>query len=443
MKISYINKYLYTSTKNGIKYNYLVTQHPMAMLGKDIQMKKKLFLLASVALGTALVGGTFASWAVTDNADPFSIKVSTGDVTTDDTNYVTLKWGESQSIGNVSNLGLNSIRKAGVLDLRAETSATEKPSGQLTLAIAGGQHLLAKLDVKVYEGNLAASEGVIAPATVSELTPVAFTDGAAIISVNKNEANLFTVAVSLKSDTLPGDITDMDGEIATVTFDWNQDPTMDVVTTKQVYVNGFDHSSKVFAYAWKEGEKTEENAAWPGIEMVPVTIAPGFYTIEIPAKFEKVIFNDSGNNDYEEPATIQTGDIVISSAFAGKKNLFTFTGEGDMKGATSELGAINYHLVGTFNMDGDAWVIDDDNYLMTVKDGEPDNFEIEATFAAETHFKVYRGADNRYFGCASTYEGCGYTLDKDGNLVVPAGTYHINIDMTPIGGNFIYLSAVE
>ena len=113
-------------------------------------MKKKIFLLAAVGLGAALVGATFANWAVTDNADPFDIKVSTGSVTTDQTEYITLEWGSSQSMTHVANLAVNTVRKVGVLDLKPTTGSNTPIESVLSYTATGGEHLLAKLEVKFY-----------------------------------------------------------------------------------------------------------------------------------------------------------------------------------------------------------------------------------------------------------------------------------------------------
>ena len=126
------------------------------MWGKELMRKKSIILLTSTILGLGLIGGTLAGWAVTDNADPLNIGISPGTISTDTTtSYITLSWGSSQNIGNVSNLKLDETRRAGVLDLRADSATTDvNVSGDLSISITGDATLKTYLKVDVYKGNI-------------------------------------------------------------------------------------------------------------------------------------------------------------------------------------------------------------------------------------------------------------------------------------------------
>ena len=76
---------------------------------------KKLLTLLSLAMGIAIV-----AWAVTDNADPFGVKVSPGTVGPDTTKFVTLSYGDS-TFANVDNLKAGEPRIAGSILLKADT----------------------------------------------------------------------------------------------------------------------------------------------------------------------------------------------------------------------------------------------------------------------------------------------------------------------------------
>ena len=396
--------------------------------------KKTIFLLASVAMSAALVGGTFAAWAVTDNADPFSIKVSTGDVTTDQTEYVTLEWGEQQKMGHVANLALNTVRKAGVLDLRANTASTTSPNGTLSYSLAGGEHLLAKLQLKIYEGNLTAGEGgVIAPATLEGKTPLAFTEGSKVITVSKNVANLYTVAVNL-GETTAAELAEMTGEQVSITFDWG--PGTDIATATTLYATGFAGAPK--AYAWTGAT---QNAAFPGVDMEEVVAGSGVYSVRIPSTLQNVIFSYDDNYE-DETNRQQSGDLAISTVFASG-NMFTYNASvADVHGTVStfdpaDIKVTAYYVVGDFT--NPQWTALEAN-KMTAKSGTTDEYEIASvTLAAGAKLKVFEKKENLYFGCDSTWEGCGFTLDNDGNLVVTAaGNYKIHIDLTPEGaGNYV------
>ena len=396
--------------------------------------KKSIFLLASVAMSAALVGGTFASWAVTDNADPFSIKVSTGDVSTDTTEYVTLEWGEQQSMSHVSNLALDTVRKAGVLDLRANTSSTTQTDGTLSYSMDGGSHLLAKLQVKVYAGNLSATDGVIPASELSGKTPLAFVSGSKVIQVSKNVANLYTVAVSL-AETTAAELAEMSGEQVSITFDWG--PGTDIATTTTLYATGFSGTPK--AYAWTGSTQT---ADFPGVDMKEVVAGSGVYTVEIPAAMQNVIF--SYDDNYGDDANRQqSGDLAIASVFTEGKNMFTFDGtSGEAKGTfsvfdPSSVKVPTYYVVGDFS--SPAWSALPAN-MMTVKSGKTDEFELSGlVLSAGAKIKVFEQLHNMYYGCDSTWDNCGFTLDSDHNLVVTAaGTYKIHVDLSPEGaGNYV------
>lgn len=398
--------------------------------------KKTVFLLASVAMGAALVGGTFASWAVTDNADPFSINVSTGDVTTDQTEYVTLEWGSEQSMSNVANLALGTVRKAGVLDLRANTTSNTQTDGTLSYSLAGDTHLLAKLHLDVYAGDLAATNGVVAEETLEDKTPLVFTNGESVVQVNKNVANLYTVVIYLDSETTAADLAEMEGEQVSVTFDWGAGT--DVATTTTLYATGFDGTPNL--YAWTGAT---QNAAFPGVAMKEVVAGSGVYTAEIPATMQNVIFSYDDNYS-DENNRQQSGDIVVATSFAGV-NMYTYDGEtGAAKGTFStydptEVKVPTYYVVGDFT--NPAWSALEAN-KMTVVENKTDEFEGTVTLTGGAKIKVFEQLHNMYYGCDTTWENCGFTLDNDGNLVVTAaGTYRVHIDLTPEGaGNYIDIS---
>ncbi len=412
--------------------------------------KKSIFLLASVAMSAALVGGTFAAWAVTDNADPFSIKVSTGNVTTDGTQYVTLEWGASQKMGNVSNLELGTVRKAGVLDLRANTNSKDDPDGTLSFAITGGEHISSKLHVDVYKTELAAdSDGVISQATIDAAVAadkkLSFTNGKVVVPVTKNDnANIFTVAVYLDSETTAAQYDSMNGEQAYVEFDWG--PGSDVLTKATYYAKGFNGTPN--AYAWSTSQAgTQENAKFPGVAMTEVVPGSGVYTVEIPATFANVIF--SYDDDYsDETNRQQSGDLVISSVFVNQKDMFAYdaTVEG-VKGViskydASEVKVPTYYLVGDFTDDDWAQL---DQYKMTVVPGKTDEYQITGVaLLAGAKIKVVESLSNTWYNNATTWDNCGFTIsdDEDRNIVVTAaGTYTIHFDLTPGGaGNYIDLT---
>ena len=407
--------------------------------------KKSIFLLAAVACSAALVGGTFASWAVTDNADPFSIKVSTGNVTTDDTEYVTLEWGSQQSMSHVSNLALGTVRKAGVLDLRANTSSNTQTDGTLSYKLTGGSHLLAKLEVKIYQTDVPANNGVIDPEDLDGLTLLDFEldseDGKYkdVVQVSKNVANPYTVAIQLASSTTPTDVTAMAGEQVTIEFDWGEGT--DVVNSRTFYATGFNGVPN--AYAWTGND---QNAAFPGVAMKEVVAGSGVYTVEIPSQMQNVIF--SYDDDYTNDANRQqSGDLAIATVFTGEKNMFTYDATvTDVHGTiskydASEVKVPTYYVVGTFS----EWGAVEAN-KMTAVENHAGEYELASiTLAAGAKLKVFEKLQNLYYGCATTWDNCGFTLEPNGDLVVTAaGTYRIHFNLNPEGaGNYVDISKLS
>ncbi len=381
------------------------------------QMKKKIFLLASVAMGVALVGTTFAKWAVTDNADPFSIKVSTGEVSSDaTTEYVTLSWGSSQKMGNVSNLAMNSLRRVGVLDLRADTESENTPDGTLSYVLSGDKALKDVLEVHVYQGDV--EEANLGSAT--EVT--GFVSGSKVLQVNAKQANLYTVAVKLASSINDAaKYAALKDKVVDIEFDWAKGT--DVLEAHTIYVTGFSGTPKM--YAWND---SEINANWPGVDMTPVAGADGYYTAELAIKYTKVIFSYNGDEQKSEDIT-----IASSFSFTGTiKNLYNH--DGATFSEMPEVKEPEYFLIGSFN----SWTQSDANYKMTKVSAN--EYTKAVTVEANATLKVFEGTSKMYYSSVSPWDGCGFTIDGDGNIqVTAAGTYTVHFYPNGDNGNLVTL----
>ena len=384
--------------------------------------KKSIFLLSSIVAFSALVGATFASWAVTDNADPFNLKVSTGSIETDTTTkYVTFYYGESQNVGNVANLTAGTIRKAGVLDLRANTSDGTAINGKLTIAVtdSNGTGLAAKLVVKVYEGDLDATDGVIASDTISSATEKTLTNGTVTISTTSNAAHLYTLTVSLAANVTPKDLTGLENVVANINVDWAHGlADGDVATTTTLYATGFNGDT--YVYAWK-GAK--QNAAWPGVKMEAAT-RPGYYVAEVSADFDHIIFND-GNE-------AKSGELVIAEEFTDGKNLYNYNSGGTATIETyQEIVTPDYYLIG--NEFGN-WDTSGQNAVhLENPDGGVYTTTI-ITHQANSTFKIYDKVNDLWYGEYGTSSG-NFTIGT-------AGTYTITFNPAPTGDQPYIVCAV-
>ena len=96
------------------------------------------------------------------------------------------------------------------------------------------------------------------------------------------------------------------------------------------------------------------------------------------------------------------------------------------------------YLIGTMT----GWDTTDNTYKLTQEGNDTNHYYIShVVFDEETALKVYNslGANDgeRYVSNNHTYEGCNFTLDKDMNIVVPAGTYDFDFYMNSDDGNHI------
>lgn len=97
--------------------------------------KKKFFLIGSLALATALVGGTFAAYAVTDGANPFDIKVTPATIEPGDDGVVHLEWGDSTNCNDVTGLEMNTLAKVGTIGLVATPEKGTNYTGKFSIKI--------------------------------------------------------------------------------------------------------------------------------------------------------------------------------------------------------------------------------------------------------------------------------------------------------------------
>ena len=95
----------------------------------------KILSLIALAAGAAVVGATFATWGVSDEADPFGVKISPSSISTADLHLVTLKYGSAPLKANIENLESGKPRMAAVVDLVAQTSNEEAYSGAFTMTL--------------------------------------------------------------------------------------------------------------------------------------------------------------------------------------------------------------------------------------------------------------------------------------------------------------------
>ncbi len=398
--------------------------------------RKTLLLLTTSILGMGIIGGTFAGWAITDNAPAVDIKVSPGAVAADTTTtYATMYYGSSQSISNVSGLQRGAYRKAGVLDLRADTSNHATFNGKLTLAVADSNSttgLAAKLHVEVFKTDLASTDGIVSSETYAAAASnkLTFTNGVSqTITVADDAESLYSVIVYLDSSVTVTEYDSLSNKQATITLNWDHAySSQDLAQSTTLYAAGF--GKQVYCYAWNDNET---NKAFPGEAMTLSSVADTYY-YAVPTKYTKVIFTTADESK-------KSGDLTVASFFTGNNNMFTYTGTGDAKGTAGEFDdsvESVYYLVGNTAL----YVGDNTSGTQATWAGDSMNEALKLTFtdgvatknvytSGNAELKFWNKTSNQYYD----NDGGNFSLGD-------AGKYTLTFRLNP-GAGQAYIEAAQ
>ena len=376
---------------------------------------KSLFFLGSVVAAALLVGGTFAAWAVTDNADPFSVTITPETLEVGDNKSVTLDWG-TRGLINIESLSIGEEKGPYALGLKATTSDASAFTGCLQVSLAteaaGEQKLIDYLHVNVYESS-------------------ALPHGEALLTVPDGESN-YTVEqdievvsgtekvvyffISLDSGISPATYTAIKNDVVTLTVDWNKGSAVEEITAATVYYKNVSSWENVYAYAWKASDLSS-NAEWPGVKMA--NAKDDIFTAAIGVGFDKIIFNNGNGGEGNQTADL---DLDIATPYYN----------GTAWGAAPDLSAeVDYYLVGTFN----EWTPAPAYKLEKLAEAHNGfNYHIEFENAGDQEFKIV-SSNNVWFAEASTEGGAS-------NISLGiADTYDIYFNPTLVGS--VYVQCVQ
>jgi len=284
--------------------------------------RKSIILLSSILAGSLLVGGAFAAYAVTDNADPFGINVTPGNVDDDKTTYVTLEWGGSTSLGGVGMLKIGENRKVGVVSLVSSKNYTG--TFQVTISDqtddrTAGEYLFNYLSVAVYQGNvdLVPETGALPEGShAADITKGAVSSGDREKEAHFNAPGTpagteYSIFVTLDSAVSPTLFEGMANDKVRLEVDWSKKDSDIVASTKPVfYDNTSTNWSKVYAFAWTG---STVNAEWPGVEM---TLYKGkVFNGLVSVGMENIIFNNGGKGEGNQTADIS---MLSTAEYASK-----------------------------------------------------------------------------------------------------------------------------
>jgi len=399
---------------------------------------KKFLILASILAGTALVGGTFAAWAVTDQADPFGLKISPGSISEDTVNFVTLSYGD-RTYANVENLAVGQNRLAATIGLKADTSNSESYTGKFSVSLLnqtvkeGSEPLLIDyLTVNVYDVTIEADANGVVTTNVGELTPKgtynkASSSGDISVTVTDNVQKLVYVTVSLANTVEASTLQTIKSDIVYLQFDWNSNGTGEV-STSTVYFNYGSAGKNIRCYAWTA---SKVNAEYPGAAMTD--LGNGLYSYELSMDYSKLLFVDyTGNTE-----VYKTADLELTTTARTQTPCYTKTNEGGSWGVVPTVLEAGYYLVGSIN----NWTPSAE-YKLTQDSETPAEYAIEGVqLSAGSTLKVRNADGSDWKTSSGVWEGCGFTLDGDGNIVIAAaGVYTVHLNTADAEGHYVWLS---
>ena len=284
--------------------------------------KRTLILFGAGLAAVSLIGGTFAAWAVTDNANPFGITIVPGDVATDQNDLVTLSYGENTTYSNISDLAKNTHRLGATVELVADTSNGHTYTGKFhiefrdtTVRVDPEQKKMTDyLTVDVFNDQVAFSNGELsadayATATNQYLHPnlLGTLDKNSEnlqkdieIEVTDNVATRVQVCVSL-GNVDASTLEVIKHDTVSLYMDW--EPVLGVgdVETSLIYLKTAS-DKKAYVYAWNENGA---NAEYPGIRMKEEY--DGYYSYGISSEYSNLLFVvfNSDDSQYFKSADLE------------------------------------------------------------------------------------------------------------------------------------------
>ena len=282
-------------------------------------MNKKVLILSSIFAASALVGGTFAAYAVNDMADPVKVTVQVDEHAGD--TPVTLTWGDN-TIMDLEEITPGNIYRPATLLLKSSLDYT----GELTIGIEDTteekiytSHYLADyLKVYIYEGlnqdlpeNTLPSTGLVASSTLGQRT----------LTYKSAQGNAegvpYSIFISFDISALSVYHTIEHDEV-TLSLDWNaasEDVPTPVLGSNKVYLA----SNWGQAYMYTYGD-SGQNRDFPGELMNPVGINEYnqiIYESEVDLENDAFIFSNGEGS--------QTVNIPVNTEVQNDEMLFWTT----------------------------------------------------------------------------------------------------------------------
>ena len=375
---------------------------------------KKIFLISSILAALGLVGGTFAAWAVTDNANPFSVKITPGTLDVGSDKAVTLDWG-TKGLVDIENLEMGQRKGPYEVGLKATTSDNSSFTGNLSVALTttsvAETKLIDYLTVKVYEA--AAGEGEAWLTVPDGSHDYSITKDLIVSSGTEKKMYFF---VELASGINPTVYNSIKSDVVTLTVDWNKGSAIEEITSVTYYFNNPSGWGAPKAYAWKSADGSS-NAEWPGIAMKQEKGT--IYSVAIPTAFDSVIFGDGTN---------QTADLTLPGLSTPYYNGSAWAAAPDLSAETV------YYLVGTHS----GWATGS-AYQLVAATGTKDTFAY--TYKIE-NVSIAAGGELKVVSSENVWYGESSNDNNAPNMTIgDAGSYDFFFNPSQSGGVYIYCAA--
>ena len=365
--------------------------------------KKKFFLIGSLALATALVGSTFAAYAVTDGANPFNIKVSPGSIPSDELEgIVSLEWGDTKELANVENLGMNELAKVGSVGLKADSS-TSTYTGKFSIKVTeetvrrtapiatNEASLVDLLEFHLYEEKIELADVTTA---VELKLKEENEDGVRVVSadipVRNGDERVVTLFVKIATEN-PATYSQVSDKVCNLNINWGKADN-DIEATRIYLDSDF---AEPYIYAWDDNSQI---AAWPGVKMNSADL--DYYDLAL--NYNKVIFSDNGEN--------QTIDLDLDINTRINTPVYSVS-ENKWVALNQDVENPEYYLVGTFN----EWVAKEEYKLAENTENKGEYYISDVHIPANSKLKIQNpalGNDGYY---AFTDNKDEFTIGEEGN----------------------------
>lgn len=335
--------------------------------------KKTVLLIGSIAAVGLLAGGTFAAYTITDNANPFGIKISPTEISDNVSGTVTLEWGDN-TVAKVESLEMGNFVKSGNLVLKASGTEVDESGSSAALTTYTGTlklsltdltdstsdyHLIDYLDIYYASGDVGGDPAAIMTELPDGAAAFTFVDGVASKALpGTPTGTTYSIFVGLK-DTITASIyAQVLNDKCQLKFDWNKNSededaaeahTIHLVSTP----SGWGSKTYVYAY-YNDGT---QNGNWPGVEM---TAGTGELTYELSNDTALLVFSDENGLQTADFTNVDSAKPYYTISASGEGYVATAT-------ATAPEATFDYYLIGEIaSIEGVVWL-----------DGDPDDMEAE------------------------------------------------------------------